>query len=200
MTDSETKTVEGATPKSGMSMSTMGMVLTLASIACFFAALVVAYAFILPAGNVTNAVAMPGIFWLSTLLMLASSGTLQWARRALLRAQLSTYRSWLMVTIAVGYCFLLAQTAGAWLLLARGVAISANPQGNMYYVFSFVHAAHLIGGIGGLHWLKSKANYLMDGEEQPLRKHRQIARLTSMYWHFMGVLWLGLFAFLLGWS
>ena len=200
MTESETKSVDGAASRNGMSMSTMGMVLTLASIACFFAALVVAYAFILPSGNTSTSVAMPWVFWLSTLLMLASSGSLQWARRALLRAQLSSYRSWLTLTIAVGYCFLIAQTAGAWLLLSSGVGVSANPQGNMYYVFSFVHAAHLIGGIGGLHWLQMKAKALLDGEEQPLRKHRQIARLTSMYWHFMGVLWLGLFAFLLGWS
>ena len=200
MTDSETKAIEGAPPQRGMSMSTMGMVLTLASIACFFAALIVAYAFILPPGKPATSISMPWVFWLSTLLMLASSGTLQWARRALLRAQLHRYRTWLILTIAVGYCFLTAQTSGAWLLLARGVAIAANPQGNMFYVFSFVHAAHLIGGIGGLHWLFAKAKRLTDGEEQPLRKHRQIARLTSMYWHFMGVLWLALFAFLLGWS
>ncbi|MCX6608790.1 MAG: cytochrome c oxidase subunit 3 [Acidobacteria bacterium] len=200
MTDSETTAIEGAPPQRGMSMSTMGMVLTLSSIACFFAALIVAYAFILPPGKPATSISMPWVFWLSTLLMLASSGTFQWARRALLRAQLPSYRTWLAITIAVGYCFLAAQTAGAWLLLARGVAIAANPQGNMYYVFSFVHAAHLIGGIGGLHWLYSKAQHLTDGEEQPLRKHRQIARLTAMYWHFMGVLWLALFAFLLGWS
>ena len=200
MTESETKSIDGAVPKRGMSMSTLGMVLTLASIACFFAALMVAYAFILPSGSTATPVSMPWVFWLSTLLMLSSSGTLQWARWALLRAQLTSYRSWLSVTIVVGYGFLAAQTAGAWFLLANGVGVSANPQGNMYYVFCFIHGAHLVGGIGGLHWLRRKALLLVDGEEQPLRKHRQIARLTSMYWHFMGVLWLGLFAFLLGWS
>jgi cytochrome c oxidase subunit 3 len=70
----------------------------------------------------------------------------------------------------------------------------------MFYVFSFIHGAHLIGGIGGMHWLYSRSKRLVDGEEQPLRRHRMEARLTAMYWHFMGVLWIGLFAFLLLWA
>jgi cytochrome c oxidase subunit 3 len=184
----------------GMSLGTMGMVLTLVSIACFFGALVVAYAFILPEKPVRGSIPMPWVFWLSTGLMLVSSATLQWARRALRRAQFAEYRQRLLITIGTGYLFLAAQVAGAWLLLANGVTISGNPQGNMFYVFSFIHGAHLIGGIGGMHWLYGRSKRLEDGEEQPLRRHRMEARLTGMYWHFMGVLWIGLFAFLLGWN
>lgn len=177
----------------------MGMLLTLVSIACFFGALVAAYAIILPDKPAKASIVIPWVFWLSTGLMLVSSGTLQWARRALRRVQLGEYRLRLMVTIGMGYAFLAAQVAGGWLLLASGVAVSANPQGNMFYVFSFVHGAHLIGGIGGMHWLHGRSKRLQDGEEQPLRRHRMEARLTGMYWHFMGVLWIALFAFLLIW-
>jgi len=200
MTDSEIRPAGEAPLSTGMSLGTMGMLLTLASIACFFGALVVAYAFILPDKPTRASIAIPWFFWLSTALMLVSSGTLQWARRALRRAQFLLYRHRLLVTIAMGYLFLVAQIAGAWLLLASGVTISGNPQGNMFYVFSFIHGAHLIGGIGGMHWLYGRSKKLEDGEEQPLRRHRMEARLTGMYWHFMGVLWIGLFAFLLGWN
>ncbi len=200
MTDSEIRSSDEAPVSTGMSLGTMGMVLTLVSIACFFGALVVAYAFILPDKPTRPSIAIPWVFWLSTGLMLVSSGTLQWARRALRRAHLANYRQRLLVTIGMGYLFLAAQVAGAWLLLANGVTISGNPQGNMFYVFSFIHAAHLIGGIGGMHWLYGRSQKLEDGEEQPLRRHRMEARLTGMYWHFMGVLWIGLFAFLLGWN
>jgi heme/copper-type cytochrome/quinol oxidase subunit 3 len=59
---------------------------------------------------------------------------------------------------------------------------------------------HLVGGLGGMHWLYRRSKRLEDGEEQPLRRHRTELRLTGMYWHFMGVLWIGLFAFLLSWN
>lgn len=200
MTDSEIQTAGEIPASTGMSLGTMGMVLTLVSIACFFGALVIAYAFILPDQPTRASIAIPWVFWLSTGLMLVSSLTLQVARRALWRARLGEYRRQLFGTIGLGYLFLAAQIAGAWLLLARGVTISGNPQGNMFYVFSFIHGAHLIGGIGGMHWLYSRSKRLVDGEEQPLRRHRMEARLTAMYWHFMGVLWIGLFAFLLLWA
>lgn len=183
-----------------MSLGTMGMLLTLASIAAFFVALVIAYAIILGDKAGLHSIRMPGIFWVSTGLLVVSSASLQWAQWALRRAQLELYRKWLVGTMVVGYVFLVAQSWGAWVLLGQGVSVSANPQGNMYYVFCFIHGAHLLGGLGGMHWLWGKAAKLVDGEEQPLRKHRQAARLTGMYWHFMGLLWLGLFAFLLGWS
>jgi cytochrome c oxidase subunit 3 len=200
MTDSEVSPMGPAPVAAGMSLGTMGMVLTLVSIACFFAALVIAYAFILPDKPGRAAVAIPWVFWFSTALMLTSSGTLQWARRSLRRAQLRTYRQRLLVTIVAGYLFLASQVAGGWLLLASGVGIAGNPQGNMVYVFSFIHGVHLIGGLGGMHWLYGRSRRIEDGEEQPLRRHRMEARLTGMYWHFMGVLWIGLFAFLLTWN
>ena len=70
----------------------------------------------------------------------------------------------------------------------------------MYFMFSGIHAAHLIGGLGGLYWLIRKAGALTDGEEQPLRKHRAAARNAAAYWHFMGVLWVGLLVLLVAWQ
>ena len=58
----------------------------------------------------------------------------------------------------------------------------------------------LIGGLGGLYWLIRKAGSLTDGEEQPLRKHRAAARNAAAYWHFMGVLWVGLLVLLVAWQ
>jgi cytochrome c oxidase subunit 3 len=203
MTDSEINPAGEIGPAAaapGMSLGTLGMVLTLVSIACFFAALVIAYAFVLPDNPGKAAVAIPRVFWLSTVLLILSSGTLQWARRSLWRALLHSYRQRLLVTIAMGYLFLAAQMAGGWLLLASGVGVAGNPRGNMVYVFSFIHGLHLVGGLGGMHWLYRRAKRLEDGEEQPLRRHRTELRLTGMYWHFMGVLWIGLFAFLLTWN
>lgn len=174
--------------------------LSLTAIGAFFVALVVAYAFILPTAVRQTPVPMPVIFWLSTALLALSSFTFQRARRALRRAHIETYRRYLRITAAIGYVFLAMQLGGAFELSRSGVAFMANPQGNMYFSFSGIHGAHLLGGLIGMHWLLRRAGRLRDGEEQPLRKHRQEARLMSMYWHFMGILWLGLFAFLLGWS
>jgi len=58
----------------------------------------------------------------------------------------------------------------------------------------------LVGGLGGMYWLIRRAMELTDGEEQPLRKHRAAARNVAAYWHFMGVLWVGLLILLVAWQ
>jgi heme/copper-type cytochrome/quinol oxidase subunit 3 len=63
-----------------------------------------------------------------------------------------------------------------------------------------IHAAHLTGGIVWLFVLFWTARKLYVGTESDLRKHRRKAQAAAIYWHYMGVLWLVLFAFLHRWT
>lgn len=175
------------------------MILVLVSIGAFFAALAAAYYFALAERPERGAAHFSNWFWLSTALIGISSATLQKARSTLLFARFEAYRRELWITTAIGIAFLVTQLLGCFDLQAQGVYILGNPRGSMYYIFSGVHAFHLLGGIGALIWLTGKARPLRDGEEQPLRKHRAAARHVASYWHFMGALWLGLFALLIIW-
>lgn len=188
-------------PRFRFSLSMLTMVLILAAILVFFLALVAAYFFAIPQSRFSTApVPMPAVFWLSTLVLLLSSASLERARFLVRRAQLPAYRWWLTLTACAGVLFLGLQGAGMAQLAVTPQLAMENLRGNMYYVFSTIHGLHLIGGIGGLWWLLRKSMPLEDGEESPLRRHRNAALLTATYWHFMGAIWLMLLAMLYGYS
>ena len=183
-----------------MSLGMLGMILVLVAIGAFFVALAVAYAFAIQDRPGQADVRLPVWFWVSTGLIGLSSITMQWARRDLRMARLAPYRIGLWLTFWLGVLFLLTQLLGCRDLAAQGIYVVGNPRGSMYFMFSGIHAVHLLGGLGGLFWLIRKAALVIDGEEQPLRKHRAAARYTSLYWHFMGVLWVGLMVLLKAWG
>jgi len=192
--------IETIEPKPSMSLGMLGMILILAAIGAFFIALAVAYAFAIQDRPGQANIRLGVWFWVSTGVMVLSSATLQWARHDLRMARLAPYRMSLWLTLGLGAVFLLLQGLGCRDLAQQGVYVVGNPRGSMYYVFSGVHAFHLLGGLGGLYWLIRRAMELTDGEEQPLRKHRAAARNVAVYWHFMGVLWVGLLILLVAWQ
>ena len=187
-------------PKPGMSLGMLGMILVLVAIGAFFVALAVAYAFAIQDRPGQVNVHLPMWFWISTAFIGLSGITLQWARRDLRMARLAPYRMGLWLTMGLGVLFLVTQLLGCKDLAAQGIYVVGNPRGSMYFMFSGLHAAHLMGGLGGLYWLIRKASGLADGEEQPVRKHRAAARYVAVYWHFMGVLWVGLLVLLVAWG
>ena len=177
------------------------MWLTLASIFMLFAGLVLAYALVLPKQALWKPVRIPPEMWLSTAALALSSIGLQSARHSLRRGRLGSYRKLLLVAVALGIVFLLSQTM-AWSELAlQGVFMKGNPHGSMWFSFTGFHAAHVAGGIVALSMLLFGAGRLRQEDgEPPLRKHRNFAALTAMYWHFMGGLWVVLFGLLLWWN
>ena len=187
-------------PKPGMSLGMLGMILVLVAIGAFFVALAVAYAFAIQDRPGQVNVHLPMWFWISTAIIGLSGITLQWARRDLRTARLAPYRMGLWLTLGLGVLFLVTQLLGCRDLAAQGIYVVGNPRGSMYFMFSGLHAAHLMGGLGGIYWLIRRASGLTDGEEQPLRKHRAAARYVAVYWHFMGVLWVGLLVLLVVWA
>lgn len=186
--------------KSSVSLGMLGMILVLIAIGAFFISLAIAYAFAIQERPAQSNVKMSHWFWVSTVFLAVSSATFQWARRELRLARLSRYRAGLWITWYLGTLFLATQLLGCRDLAQQGVYIVGNPRGSMYFMFSGVHGIHLLGGLGGIYWLIRRAASLEDGEEQPLRRHRAAARNTSVYWHFMGVLWVGLFVLLAIWQ
>jgi cytochrome c oxidase subunit 3 len=77
----------------------------------------------------------------------------------------------------------------AWLQLrAQGLYLATNPNSSFFYVFTAVHALHVLGGLLGLLRVIRKLG------QSALR--RSTLNATSYYWHFMGVLWVYLFLLL----
>ena len=179
----------------------LGMWVALASIFMLFAGLVLAYAFVLSTQPLWQQVRIPPEMWLSTVALALSSTALQAARYKLRRGRLKAYVKLLTLAVGLGGFFLASQLL-AWGDLARqGVFMKGNPHGSMWFSFTGFHAAHVAGGMIAMGILLRSATKLRnEAGEPPIRRHRNFAALTSMYWHFMGVLWIALFGLLQWWK
>jgi cytochrome c oxidase subunit 3 len=136
---------------------------------------------------------LPSILYLNTLVILISSITLEIGRRQITAFMTSANPSgvkardiaparWLYVTLALGLLFVAGQFF-AWLQLrSQGLGIATNISYSFFYVLTVAHALHLLGGLGGMTRVIGKVNH------SALR--RSTLNATSLYWHFMGALWL----------
>jgi cytochrome c oxidase subunit 3 len=177
-----------------------GMMISLLSIAMFFAALATAFIIIIPRQRVQWPVEMPDSMWISTALIAASSVTFERARYLLRRARLSQYRRALVVTLTLGALFILCQIFSWERLVEQGVGFETNARGSAFYILTGVHALHLLGGMGGLVYVRRRSLEIDDRSEQSLRAQRRRNGAAILYWHSMGLLWFVLFWLLLGWS
>lgn len=178
----------------------VGIVVALASVSAFFLALVTAYWFALGSRLMRPHIDVPPLLWASTFILIASSVTLEIARSALLRENVGRYRRMLRFTLILGVGFLVSQTLAWYELYLDGVFMRANPHGSMFYMFTGAHGAHLTGGIVWLSFVLYRARRLRVRSEPELRRSRSLAGVAAVYWHFMGLLWLGLFVILYRWS
>jgi cytochrome c oxidase subunit 3 len=131
--------------------------------------------------------ALPSILYLNSLIIIASSVTLEIARRHITSFMVSKTEGaapagWLYITLCLGLLFVAGQTF-AWLQLrSQGFGLATNISYSFFYVLTVAHATHLLGGLGGLVRVIGKLNH------STLR--RSTLNATSLYWHFMGALWL----------
>ncbi|HEY6391338.1 MAG TPA: cytochrome c oxidase subunit 3 [Bryobacteraceae bacterium] len=127
---------------------------------------------------------VPHLLWLSTALILASSWTLESARRNTTR-----YVRQLEITLGIAVAFLASQIFALQELAGQGIYLRRNPHSSLFYVVTGAHGLHLLGGMAALCYLLLRT---------PVRPRSRIA-VAALYWHFLTVLWLGLFLFLLLW-
>lgn len=163
-----------------------------ASILMMFAALTSAYVVRQAAGNWLE-FSLPEVFRLSTAVIVISSVTLQGSYLAFKKENEGWYKALLTTTFLLGMLFFVFQYEGWQAMKENGIPFTLNPSGDFVYAISWFHAAHVIGGIGAL------AVALIHAFGLRFRKtaKRKIRfELTLTYWHFVGFLWVYLFAFL----
>lgn len=141
----------------------------------------------------------------NTGLLAASSITAELARRQITRqAALAPVRSipgvslgqengfpWLAVTVLLGGGFLTGQWL-AWRELAdRGFYVATSASSSFVYLLTAAHGVHLLGGV--LVLLYAAAVSLLN---KPVEARRIVVDVTAWYWHFMFLLWIGIFGLL----
>jgi cytochrome c oxidase subunit 3 len=167
-----------------------GITLGIVSILMFFMAL--ASAFLVRRGTSGDwiPVHLPAVLWINTLALVASSVTLELARRALARLNLSGFRNLWTVTTCLGVLFLIGQLVAWRQLVAQGVFMASNPASSFFYIFTATHGLHLLGGVGALLYVLIRK---FDSKSIELPTAAEVA---SYYWHFMDGLWIFLLALL----
>jgi cytochrome c oxidase subunit 3 len=132
---------------------------------------------------------LPGLLYFDTAILLASSFTLELARKAVsgyvrgTQALYSSARLYLWLTLALGAVFLSGQYM-AWLQLrSQGLYLATSPSSSFFYVFTVMHALHLLGGLAGL------ALAVRRFSRTPPTLKISTLSAVSYYWHFMDALW-----------
>ena len=135
---------------------------------------------------------MPKIFWYSTAVLLVSSISMQWAYFAAKKDMFNQLRIAISITFVLGVSFLWMQFEGWRDLVDMNVYFVGNPSGSFMYVFTGLHGFHIISGLIIL-LLALSAVFKMKVHAKNLRR----IQICSTYWHFLDLLWLYLFVFLL---
>jgi len=146
-------------------------------------------------------IAMPKVFLASTAVMLASSLTLHIANGAFQHDRFRQYRSYLGTTLFLGVLFVLLQVLGWREWAMDGVYVQTNPSSSFLYLLSGLHLLHILIGLIFL-----AIPYVQAVRRKPyieifvysVNPPNQLRlRLITLYWHFVDVLWMYVFLFLL---
>jgi len=175
------RAVEGHSPHPARTGIWVGLAAITMSFAAFTSALVVGRG----SAPEWRHIELPPVLYFNTLALIASSITLEMARRRFTRTvEIAASLRWFYATLLLGLIFVLGQYV-AWVhLRAEGLYLATNPTSSYFYVLTAVHALHVLGGLGGLIRVVMKL-----GRTVPSLR-RSTLDATSYYWHFMGILWL----------
>ena len=167
----------------------LGMVVFVASEAMFFATFFGAYFTIYSVNPVWPPAGFPRLepelATVLTVLLVASSVTLQIGVRAIRRDRTRAMLVWLGLTILLGAGFLGLQLYDYSLL---GFGVRDGIFGSLFYVMTGLHMAHVFGGVVFLVLVLSQG---LGG--QLTHAHHDSMEAGSIYWHFVDVVWICLF-------
>jgi cytochrome c oxidase subunit 3 len=165
----------------------------MASITMMFGAFTSAYIVKQAAGNWLE-FSMPVYFYISTVIILMSSVTLYNSFQKFKKGNEQSYKVSLILSFVLGISFVVLQYWG-WLELYKiGVDLKGNVSGSFFYLLSGIHVLHVLGGIAALSVALLNA-YTLPFKVTSQRIHR--FDLVVNYWHFVDILWIYLFFFLL---
>jgi len=184
----------------GISNPVLGMLLFIVSEVMFFAGLFAAYFNIranagpewppptLFEGNPLEIFPLVGP---ATAVLVLSSFTCQFAIWAIRRNDRTAMNRYLAVTLILGVIFLVMQGIDYALLFQEGVTLGSGTFGTTYFTLTGFHGAHVFGGTIMLAVVLYRG---MAGQFSA--RHHDAVEATSLYWHFVDVVWILLFTVL----
>lgn len=135
---------------------------------------------------------LPSMFYYTTAIILLSSASMHWAFLSAKKFDLKNQKIGLWLSLILGIAFLVGQYEGWKELVANKVFFAGNPAESFVYVISGFHAAHIIAGL--IFMIAA-----IVGVYKNINQTKNIFRmeLCSIFWHFIDILWIYLFVFLI---
>jgi len=162
--------------------------------------------------------ALPELFKVSTVFIVLSSFTMQWAVASIKKNNVNKLKTALTLTVILGIGFVVFQYLAWSQLVSQGIyfvgqvkdiqasyqyipsgnetaaqiASTGNVAGSFLYVITGLHVAHLLGGLIALFIVFSRAfiGKYSEGNYNGVS-------MCAIYWHFLDGLWVYLYLFLL---
>jgi cytochrome c oxidase subunit III len=169
----------------------LAMTITLLSGAMLFATLFMGYAIYRTSADVWPPLGIPkvslAIPLLSTIIIVLSSWFAYQIKVQVKLNNFSKGHSHLNLTLALGTAFLLAQSYLWFHMKSSGVFVGTSGIfGSVLYGFTWIHALHMVAGLGSLVYLKI---VLRPTTLNVLQKTINVEK----FWHFLGVIWIIMF-------
>jgi len=186
--------------RGGISNPILGMLLFICSEVMFFSGLFAAYFTVRAAAPVwppiipgdkalTEAYNLHAEPWFAaglTVILILSSFTCQFAVWSIRRGDRTGFVRNIAVTLVLGIVFLIGQVYDYATL---GFGIADGTFGTTFYTLTGFHGAHVFGGAIMLSVLLYRG---LAG--QFTSRHHDAVEATSLYWHFVDVVWIALFS------
>ena len=171
-------------------MLAIGVMIWLGSELMFFSGLFAAFFTIRsqhavrpPAGTHLDTI-RAGIF---TAVLVSSSFTMQWAVRQVEWRKRSSARTWIVWTILLGAAFLANQVVEWATITTRA---TTNAYGSLFFIMSGLHGLHVFIGLVAMVFLLGRMKGRQGGDPGELSTVQGV----SYYWHFVDVVWIGLYS------
>jgi cytochrome c oxidase subunit 3 len=124
-----------------------------------------------------------------TIILVASSFTCQWGVFAAEKGDVFKLRRWFTITFVMGLIFVLGQANEYRMQVGDGNTISKTGYGSVFFLTTGFHGLHVIGGLIAFVFYLIRTTL---GRFTPAQATAAI--VVSYYWHFVDVVWIGLFA------
>jgi cytochrome c oxidase subunit 3 len=172
----------------------LGMKILVLALSMLFAASILGYFVIrlrAPVWPPTGVPSLPPALWISTLIIVISSYTMQAAVRAVRADRQRALRIGMLLTTLLGVAFLVSQTLNWFVLVAANLTARTNLYGFTFYMLTGLHAAHVVGGVIPLAVVTARA-----WRGRYSAAFHPGVEYSAIYWHFLAVVWVVLFTLL----
>ena len=125
-----------------------------------------------------------------TIILVLSSVTCQFAVFAAERGDVRKVRLWFVITFLMGGAFVGAQAFEYIELITKeGLTMGSSPFGSVFFITTGFHGLHVTGGLIAFLFLLGRSY----AARRFTHEQATSAVVVSYYWHFVDVVWIGLF-------